>query len=116
MSYVYAIEPKKESQLHLPPKTSAFPLKSLLKLVTMMSTYGRTFTLTKLPIVSSMTIINPCLSANLRNSTRLGDCNRGFEGNSQNRDGNELAASDEDVVDARIFAFKAARLSSGSPP
>jgi hypothetical protein len=69
---------------HLPPITLATPLNIFDKLLTTMSAYGRTSTLTKLPIVSSTTIKKSYLSASARRRGRSAERSRGLDGNSVN--------------------------------
>jgi hypothetical protein len=71
---------------HLPPMTFELPLNILLRLLTTISAYGITCTLTKLPIVSSMTIKKSYLSARARKRGRSAERSNGFEGNSVKSD------------------------------
>ena len=61
------------------------PLKTLVRLLTRMSAYGRTSTFTKFPMVSSITIKKSYLSARTRRRGRFADRRSGFEGNSVKR-------------------------------
>lgn len=67
---------------HLPPMTFVSPLKTFVRLLTTMSAIGRTSTFANVPIVSSMTIMNPCLSAKARKRFRSAERKSGLDGNS----------------------------------
>jgi hypothetical protein len=66
--------------------TLASPLKILDRLLTTTSAYGRTSTLTKLPTVSSTTMMKWYLSASARRRGRSQDRRSGLEGNSVKSD------------------------------
>jgi hypothetical protein len=73
---------RRKIKTDLPPVTLALPLNTFDKLLTMISAYGSTETLTKLPTVSSMMIGKLYLSARARRRGRSAERRRGFEGNS----------------------------------
>lgn len=76
---------ERDFESNLPPNTFALPLKNLDRLVTTISVYERTSTLTKVPMVSSTTITKSYLSASARRRARSGHRRRGLDGNSVKR-------------------------------